>query len=110
MDLNARPANLSPQGDKAYDTILAFLRQKGALETGGCKSFYSPEEWKARGEQYGRDSLLIVVYDGGDLPPYFSLDHSAPTYKRFEEMTAALEAAGFWWEECTGWYSAIYGK
>lgn len=73
---------------------------------GGCRAFYSPKEWADRGEEYGLTSELIVVYDGGDLVPYFNLDEGA--FSLFEAMNEVLNEAGYWFEPCTGWYSAVY--
>jgi hypothetical protein len=110
-----KPADLSPLGTKAYDAILEFLAKDGVLEaeskygiTGGCTAFYSPQAWRERGEIYGRAAELIVVYDGGALGPYFSLDHDYPKYRRIEAMQEHLRSIGLYAEECTGWYCAIY--
>lgn len=100
---NARPEGLSKSGSKAYDLIMKVM---GDPDTGGCRTFYSPEEWKARGEQYGCSGELIVVYDGGDVAPYFSFDYG--NGKRMDEMNDALHTIGMYAEQCTNWYSAIY--
>lgn len=77
------------------------------FSTGGCTPFYTSEAWAARGEDYGTKSKLVVVYDGGELRPFFSLDEG---YTLYEKMRKALDEAGYWVEQCTGWYSAIYKK
>lgn len=132
MDKNLnKPEGLSPAGVRAYDAIMTHLRsvRVNDLSTGGCKAFYSPEEWIARGEEYGKNSMLIVVYDGGDLRPFFNMDSAYDLgasyadfctaeghrvakdynpYATVENMQAALIRAGFFVEECTGWYAAVY--
>lgn len=73
---------------------------------GGCKAYHSPEEWAARGESYGRDALLILCHDGGDLAPACN-----PAYERAEEYTRFrdfLESVGVQGQQCTSWYTAIY--
>jgi len=105
-DLNAMPKGLSKTGQKAYRAIMAKLKQANALDTGGCRTFYSPAEWQARGEDYGCNSELIVVYDGGDVRPFFSYDEEC--YSLIENMRQALEAKGVYSEQCTTWYSAVY--
>ena len=104
------PGGLDEKGQLAYNTIMAFLRKTEHLNTGGCKAFYSPAAWRKRGEDYGRDSKLIVVYDGGDLGPVFSLDHAYPTYTLHTAMTEELAKIGLFAEECCGWYSAVYER
>lgn len=112
-DSNEKPAGLSALGEKAYEAIMAVLKEHKATYTGGCKTFYSPAEWKERGEEYGIESELIVVYDGGDVRPFFSMDAcyeipSSNRYATYEKMQAALEKVGAYFEECTGWYAAVY--
>jgi hypothetical protein len=31
-------------------------------------------------------------------------------YGKIEQLSDALSAAGFWVEDCTGWYSGVYEK
>lgn len=103
------PTGLTPEGKKAYRTILKILREQEMTYTGGCTPFYSPRQWAAREEQYGADSLLIVVYDGGDLAHVFNGDQASENgYCFHESLRKALEEAGFYVEECTNWYSAVY--
>ena len=104
----AIPKGLSRAGRKACKVILAVLAENCLSEPsgGGCPLFRSPGEHRERGEQYGRESELIVLYDGGDAYPYFSYMSEAPGLA--EKMRKALSDAGLWSEPCTGWYSAIY--
>lgn len=105
-----KPENLSPKGARAYQVIMDLLEEYEMTYTGGCKAFYSPQEWKARGESYGTTSELVVVYDGGDVQHFFSLDScwGGGSYTLYERMRKALEAEGLYWEECTRWYCAIH--
>lgn len=107
------PENLTGKGREAAETILAYLREREATYTGGCRTFYTPEEWAERGESYGRDSLLIVVYEGSDVAPFFSFDAcyrtgAASDYEPCESMSAKLREVGCFPEQCTTWYTAIY--
>ena len=103
------PEGLSPGGQAAAEAIVALLTKRGATDTGGCRTFYTPQEWRDRGEEYGLNSILIVVYDGGDVGAFFTMDKDYPQYKRTNEMTKALDEAGpYHSEECHCWYSAIY--
>jgi hypothetical protein len=101
----AIPTDLTWYGRRAAATIFACLRRHRSTWTGGCRAFYSPASWEARGERYGQGSLLLVVYDGSALADFFRLgDHA----KRYDAMHKALERIGLYSQECTGWYSAIY--
>lgn len=125
----AKPEGLTAEGERAYSAIMGRLKAKyqGVLKefsTGGCRSFYSPAEWKARGEEYGLGSVLVVVYDGGDLRRHFNMDAAyemscmleeagitvKEPYASLEKMQEALNAEGFYFEECTGWYGAVYKR
>jgi hypothetical protein len=102
----AKPSHLSPEGEKAYRAFLAFLKAKGRTHTGGGRTFYSPEEWAERGEEYGTKSVLVIVHDGGDVAPVCNLDYEQ--YKLNDQMVEAMAEAGFFVEGCTCWYSAVY--
>ena len=80
------------------------------VHTGGCRPFYSPQEWKEHGEEYGTDAVLIVVYDGGDLRYFFNPSAEWGASKLCDKMRKALAKHGYYYEQCTGWYSAIYKK
>lgn len=91
------------------DVILNCVKEDCEKPSGGgCRAFYSPKEWKERGEKYGGTSFLIVCHDGGDLAPYFSLD--CQRYDEYNKMEKFLNEIGFYQEQCTSWYSAIYPK
>jgi hypothetical protein len=68
--------------------------------------FYTPEEWKDRGEEYGLSSKLIVTHEGDALAPFFNLDYGA--YGAFDEMIEAFDSTPYWSEGCTCWYSCFY--
>lgn len=94
----------NPEACRIAEAIVAVLPD-GATG-GGCPAFRTPETWRNRGEKYGLDSTLIVVCDGGDLAPYFNFDYGCP--EAIEKMRAALAALGYYSEDCTGWYHAVY--
>jgi len=54
------PTGLNDLARKTAQTILETIGPE--IDTGGCRLFYSPQEWKERGEEYGLKSLLIVVW------------------------------------------------
>lgn len=103
-----KPVDLCKDGEKAYDAVAKFLAKKNMTYTGGCKAFYSPREWRDRGERYGEGSVLVVVHDGGDLASVFNLDYEA--YSLYDNMDATLDKAGFYAESMTCWCTAIYKK
>jgi len=105
------PEGLSEHGQRAWRVIVDALKERGLEDTGGCKVFYSPREWRERGEEYGTDSELIVVYDGADAKYLFSLDADMDmSYRNTEYMNNKLHEAGLYAGECTCWYSAIYER
>lgn len=116
------PGGLDEAGQRAYEIIIAYLKQHDLTNTGGCRAFYSPTEWRAREEAHGTTSHLVVVYDGGDMRPVFSMDAAYSldceiyqetrqprnSYALYEGMQEKLREAGLYFEECTHWYSAVY--
>lgn len=104
----AEPQDLTPLGAIARNAVVALLRKDDALFAGGCTAFYSPKQWKERGEEYGTDdhAVLICVHDGGELGSYFNYDHEQ--YKRIERMNAALAKVGCYAEPATCWYTVVY--
>ena len=108
--LAAPEEKLSRAAKKAIKIIQSFMMRHD-FQTGGCKTFYSPSSWKERDEKYGRDSELLVVYDGGDLyyvmNPHYA-DFPSLFYKYEAELMRELEEEGLSLEPCTHWYCAIY--
>jgi hypothetical protein len=118
----AMPEGLNENGHRAHEIIGAYLKEHGCTDA-GPRIFYAPAEWMQKGNEYGSRSHLIVAYDGGGkLREVFSMDaayaldcahyqqtgESREPYALYEGMQAALREAGLYFEECTGWYSAIY--
>ena len=100
------PEGLSTLGQEAHAKIMEFLEARDMLYTCGGQAFYSPSEWKKRGEQYGLKSEMIIVHDGGDLAACCNLDYEC--YKLNEQFIEKLAEAGVYIEQCTSWYSAVY--
>lgn len=107
------PETLKGLAREAAEKVVAFIRTNHKAVFGqdkepsaGGKMFYTPKEWKARGELYGTKALVVVVHDGGDHAPYFNWDYEC--YKAVEGLTEELAKIGCFPEQCTCWYSAIY--
>lgn len=100
------PTGVTKPGRDAARVISEFLTEKGLTDHGGGGRFYSPKEWRDRGESYGTGSLLIVTHDGGDHAPAFAWDYEA--YSLMEELRERLMKVAVYAEQCTSWYSAIY--
>lgn len=98
------PAGLSKDGYEAAKVVRKVLGEQAS--GGGCRAFYTPEEWRQRGEKYGLGAELIVVHDGGDAAPYFNLDYMM--YELHDKMQNELEKVGLYAEACTSWYTAVY--
>lgn len=104
----AIPTGLTRKTRKLAHAIAKLAKQRNWYA--GQKVFWSPQEWRNKGECYGRDSGLIILHEGGDHAPFFSLDHSydSGSYEQYEEQIKFLEAHGFWSEGLYTWSSAIY--
>ena len=96
--------NLSGESKKVADIVNSVMGEDAY--GGGCKAYYTPDEWRERGESYGTESVLILVHDGSDLASYCNIDYGCVS--RIEKLRIALEKNGYYVENCTGWYSAVY--
>lgn len=67
-----RVDHLNDQGKAIAEIVLKVVRDRvgETASGGGCQAFYSPAEWAARGEEYGKLSELIIVHDGGDIAAF----------------------------------------
>ena len=88
------------------EIVLKFVKDNDIELEEAYFPFYSPEVWEERGEADGTESKLIVVHEGGELAEYCNMDYMK--YDLCEKFTAYLGEYGYYIEQCTGWYSAIY--
>lgn len=104
------PDDLSPKGRQAAEAIIGAvtaLKDGKPPYTGGCRAFYSPEAWRERGESdVPRETVLVVVHDGGDFAPMFNLDYCQDRW--FMAGDRALTRAKCWAEAQTNWHTFIY--
>jgi len=101
--------SLPPDAMRVAKIIRTFMRRNCPFPQrcwDGSTCFYSPAEWRERGELYGLESVLIVTHDGGDLARF--CDWSRQDYRAMERLSKRLAAAKVYMEQCTCWYSAIY--
>ena len=105
-DFNTEHLNRSQR--KLANTINKWLHARlGCWPSGGgCRAYYTPKEWRERGELYGRESALILCHDGGDLAPFLNLDYG--NYKGFDDFYQMMRELGYYTEACTSWYTAVY--
>jgi len=67
-------------------------------------AYRTPEEWDG---DYGRGSILIIIHEEDDtLARHCSYDRY--DYLAIEKLSKALNHEGYWVEQCTTWYSAVY--
>lgn len=97
---------LSRLGRKAAKLIVKVMKEHELYDTGGCRAFYTPQDWKDRHESYGHGAELIVVHDGGAAAHWFNWDYESNKFVEimFKEL-AKIEVHP---EQCTSWYTAIY--
>jgi hypothetical protein len=93
---------MQPESMKAYHLIKDFIRRR-KLYTGGCKTFYTPHEWRYRKEPVLENPLLVLVYDGSDVKEIV-YGRYAQTFKKF------LAKHGFYLEQGHHWNCGIYKK
>ena len=99
------PQGLCRAGNKAAEALRQFCLKHDLTHTGG-RVFYTPAEWRARGESHGLHSLLIITYDGGACRSVLSLD--GYDYPKLEAFAKILDGFDVYAEEMTHWYAAIH--
>jgi hypothetical protein len=68
----------------------------------GDALFIDIDEWRARGEIYGTDSLLVLVFDGSTLHSMLNLGCDT------EEFDDLIESFGGWYELGHSWNMGFY--
>lgn len=104
------PAGLSARGAEAARLIRRYLLTNELTYTGGCQAFYTPREWRERGEPYSQGAVLIVVHEGSEVAYLFDYDKVNGNYSAMEQMAEILGRAGFLAESMNGWSTAIYDE
>lgn len=68
----------------------------------GDAKFYTGEEWRARGEQFHEEAVLVLVIDGSAL--HTILNYGGDT-SEFDDL---IESFGFWYELGYSWSVGFY--
>lgn len=100
------PDNATEEQKTLCKLITSWCVDRKLVSTGGCKVFYTAEDWLNRGQVYGREATLIIAHDGGDMARVCNIDYEA--YDLVDKFAKFLETHGYYMEQCTSWYSAIY--
>ena len=88
---------------KVYYLIKDFIRRH-KLRTGGCKTFYTPTEWRYRKEEFHNTSLLVMVYDGSEVKELVQGGRLGEKFIKY------LDKHGYYPEEGHHWNCGIYKK
>lgn len=103
----ACPDGLSPEGVKAWGTVVRLLQEKGNLHSGGhTHVFYSPAAWRAKGEVYGLDSELVILHDVGSHAAYFNYNYG--NHSAIKCMRQALTEQGLYTKVFFDSNAAVY--
>ncbi len=106
------PEGLSRHGVRSWFLIMKMLEEQHpeiketSPEKINHKYFYSPAEWKARGETYGLSGELVLIHEEGYLTGYCNLDYC--DYAGYELLIETFSKERTYIEQCTSWYSAVY--
>lgn len=83
------------------------MRALGEEWCGGCKAFYSPDEWaRVNGSPVSRSTLLVIIHDGGNMAPRFNLDYEQ--YALYSSIDPMLRTRGLWRDHMSSVESRIY--
>jgi hypothetical protein len=87
---------------ECWKVVKRFIT-KHKLNTNGCKTFYTPLEWKYRKEECCQDAVLNLVYDGSEVKEIVF----GRLQQKFKDY---LAEHGYYLEEGLHWYCGIYKK
>ena len=102
-----------PTGLTRESRAIAYAIRKVAEQnqwnSGGQKVFWSPAEWREKGERWNSD-ILNLLFEGGDHAPSFSLDYSYNRngYSDYELMLELLKEHGVYSEQYFSWAGGIF--
>ena len=83
-----------------------FLKHRGEkLEEDA--HFYTPAQWRMRGEDYGNGSnvVLCMTFDGSHVYDYMNMHDG---YKAFDDLVQVLGELGVYFEMMHSWSFAVY--
>jgi len=100
--LKGTVGNLSKEARIARRIILRVAREAKIDPA----TFFSPEEWSARGERYGQHALLVIRHGEGPLARF--CDYEWCDYAAIKRLDEKLRKAGLFVECCTANYSGVY--
>lgn len=76
------------------------------ISGGGCKAFYTPEEWSRLGHHDSDRAMLVVCHDGGSLAQIFNHDYC--DYDMIDMMASLLQDNGYFAEQWTSYSTGIF--
>jgi hypothetical protein len=106
------PEGLCPLGRRAAEVIAAKAAQYEA--DGGSNTLYTPDQWRAQGEDLDSSAVLVVTYDGGDVGIILDYEHCCPgggpakAYAPISDTAAALKSIGALAQPVNHWYTEVY--
>jgi hypothetical protein len=104
------PTGLTRKARNLIHKIREYAKDRKWDSGGHRKIFYSPEEWRERGEHFGTNAAFVILHECGDHAKYFSLDaaYDCGTYAYHDEFFHWLKDNGFWSEQLYRWSSGVY--
>ncbi|MAI05006.1 MAG: hypothetical protein CMA07_04785 [Euryarchaeota archaeon] len=102
-----------PTGLTRKGRLIAYAIRKVAMDnqwsSGGQKVFWSPAEWRDKGERWV-SPILNMLHEGGDHAPSFSLDYASwgAGYEPYEKMVKVLQKHDVYYEQYFTWAGGVY--
>jgi len=94
---------MNPEQLRIVETVIEWAKSNHIDLTD--TAFYTPEEWKARGEVHCTKSKLVMTYEG-------EINHVINGYTddpmNYATLVATLDKLGYWFECGTSWYCGFY--
>lgn len=104
---NLDVSHLNDKQKSIVDIFVKVAKEFTGEVSAELKTFWTPEEWKDKGEDYGTESELVVCYDGLNSFSHIC-DTMSGSISAHEKLQDELFKAGYFFEQCTNWYGAVY--
>jgi hypothetical protein len=99
----------APKSNEQIRTRIKKVFEK-VCRNNGCTMdglrFYSPKQWKERGERYGQNSVMSTIFEEHQ-GMYYTMN-AIGSFKLQNELVEELAKIGYWFELGNSWYLSIY--
>ena len=105
-----RTSHLRGEAKKLAEAIKKLVRDMNGEEPdgGGCPAFITPAQSRRMGGSPVKGTVMVLVFDGGDLAPYMNPDYENKA--KYNAMQNLIRRMGYWTEYESGVEASVYKR